>query len=381
MTGEEPRKRALIWHLELLPPSETFIRNQVDSFSRWQPLLVGSVRRPSALSRDSDRFVFPNSRVGRIRAKLFHRTGRSRAVRRFVREVDPDLIHAHFARDGWIIAQTARSVGVPLVVTLHGHDITRWPAQRGARGLVARYRLRRLFATATTIVAVSDFIRGEAIRWGADPSKVVTRYIGVPSPIELPPNPEVKWDVVFVGRLVEKKGAEDLLLALSQADQAVPSNLRVAVIGDGPLRGSLERVAARYRLKVDFLGTQRPAEVSAALSSARVFAAPSKYAADGDAEGFGMVFLEAAAARIPAVAYAHGGVTEAVSDGITGLLAPEGDIAALASNIVTLLSDEESRVALGEEGRRRTQTDFNVRTCTAELERTFDAAVHDGSAS
>lgn len=91
-----------------------------------------------------------------------------------------------------------------------------------------------------------------------------------------------------------------------------------------------------------------------------------------------MVFLEAARAGRPVIAYDHGGVGEAVVDGVTGVLVPEGDTAALADAIVQLLGDPELRSKMGEAGRRRVAEDFDIRTCTSDLEDEFDRVAGGG---
>ncbi|SJN10458.1 Poly(glycerol-phosphate) alpha-glucosyltransferase [Leucobacter sp. 7(1)] len=177
-------------------------------------------------------------------------------------------------------------------------------------------------------------------------------------------------DVVFLGRLVPKKGVSDALQAIAAQPDA--QALTCEVIGDGPLRADVEALAKQLDLQVTFTGSLSPARVAQHLARARVLIAPSRYAADGDAEGFGMVFLEAALAGVPAVAYRHGGVPEAVVDGETGLLVREGDIAALASSLRELLADEDLRVAMGEAARQRVREQFDVAVRTPLLERLFD---------
>ncbi|KUF06081.1 hypothetical protein AUL38_14385 [Leucobacter sp. G161] len=177
-------------------------------------------------------------------------------------------------------------------------------------------------------------------------------------------------DVVFLGRLVPKKGVSDALQAIAAQPDA--HALTCEVIGDGPLRADVEALAKQLDLRVTFTGSLSPARVAQHLARARVLLAPSRYAADGDAEGFGMVFLEAALAGVPAVAYRHGGVPEAVVDGETGVLVREGDTAELASSLSELLADEDMRVAMGEAARQRVREQFDVAVRTPPLERLFD---------
>lgn len=241
----------------------------------------------------------------RDRAALFwvSATGRSMRIREALRQTRPDLVHAHFAKDAWMILRACRALQIPLVVTVHGYDVTALPRVRGVRGCINRCRTRKVLRSADAVVAVSEFIRDEALRWGAPQGRVRVLPIGVPvtEPAIAVSRPV---DVVFLGRLVPKKGVRDALQAIAAQPDA--HALTCEVIGDGPLRADAEALAKQLDLRVTFTGSLPPTRVAQHLARARILLAPSQYAADGDAEGFGMVFLEAALAGVPAVAYRHG---------------------------------------------------------------------------
>jgi glycosyltransferase involved in cell wall biosynthesis len=212
------------------------------------------------------------------------------------------------------------------------------------------------------LLAVSGPIREAAIRRGADPAKIRVHHTGVPVPP--PPTPsEAKWDVIFVGRFVDKKGVDDLLTALSLLDRP-----RALFVGSGPLAEPMRAYAAQLRVDATFLGPQDPPEVARHLSAARMLAAPSRTAADGDSEGLPTTILEAAALGIPAVSTRHSGIPEAVVDGRTGLLGPERDPSALAADISRLLADDDLRRRLGAEARIHVETHFDLRKQSARLE-------------
>jgi glycosyltransferase involved in cell wall biosynthesis len=138
--------------------------------------------------------------------------------------------------------------------------------------------------------------------------------------------------VLFVGRLVEKKGCEYLMRAMELVQIERPES-KLVVIGDGPLRQSLECLARTTNIRCSFLGAQPSASVAEWLGRARVFCAPSVTAANGDSEGLGLVFAEAQATGTPVVSFKHGGVPEVVRDGDTGLLAAERDHQGLARHL------------------------------------------------
>lgn len=349
-----------------LPPSETFIRNQMNSMRQWEPRAIGMDRLSSVLARNSDTVLFRDDLAGGIRRRLFSSLGRDRRLDRWLRETRVDLIHAHFGPDATFIAPTAQRLGIPLIVTMHGYDVT--------SRLGERYegKLRRVFDYASRIIAVSGFIADRAIAMGAPPEKVVVHHIGIPVEVSTLSPPPATWDVLFVGRLVEKKGVQDLVEALDQlpSDQR---SARVGVIGEGILREQLAASTRSLGLNVEFLGAQPPESVATHLAASRMLVVPSRRASTGDMEGLPTVLLEAARAGVPVVSYRHGGVEEAVAHGQTGLVSTEGDVEGLSSGISWMLSHPEEARVMGAEGRRRLLRDFDIVKQTAALEAIYSS--------
>jgi glycosyltransferase involved in cell wall biosynthesis len=358
----------VIWRSALLPGSETFVRHHGAALRRWRPTFVGATKVDSALAAPTDVIVFPPTARGRLDFLRLRLTGRSPTLTDVLARLRPAVVHAHFAGDGWLVSATADRLGVPLVVTVHGHDVTRQPAAPGLRGLRYRRHLRAVLRRATVVLAVSGPIRDRVVDLGADPARVRIHHTGVPIGSRPEPTPP-RWDVTFVGRFVEKKGVEDLIEAAALVDGDPP---RMLFIGDGPLYEPLRARAADLGLNATFLGRQPPAVVARHLAASRILAAPSKTAADGETEGLPTTILEAASLAVPAVATVHSGIPEAVVDGETGLLGPEGDRAWLAGAIVRLLSDEALRAGLGAAARARVEAHFDLDRQTEILERLYD---------
>ncbi|MFI6071844.1 glycosyltransferase [Actinoplanes sp. NPDC051343] len=362
-----PDHRVVIWRSALLSGSETFVRNHGDHLTRWQPAYLGATRTDSALARETDVIAYPwqSDRLPFLRLRL---TGESPRLRRLLALARPTLVHAHFAGDGWLINDSARRLGVPLIVTTHGHDVTRQPDSGGLKGIRYRRNLRSVFDRASLIIAVSEVIRERAIARGAEPSRVRVHYTGVPVPPAFSPVPP-SWDVTFIGRFVDKKGADDLVAALGML---LPTRPRALFIGDGPLRPAVEAQARSLGVDATFTGSLPPAEVSARLAASRMLAAPSRTAADGDTEGLPTTVLEAGALGVPVVSTFHSGIPEAVIDGTTGLLGPERDVAALSRNILRLLSDDQLRARMGRAARAHITVNFNLATQSRGLEDLYD---------
>lgn len=162
--------------------------------------------------------------------------------------------------------------------------------------------------------------------------------------------------VLFVGRLVERKGADDLIAAFASL-KGVDAELELA--GDGPDRARLERIAERLGVggRVTFLGTLRGSALYERYARCDLLVLPSR-SSGSDVEGFGTVFLEAAVFGKPSIGTRSGGIPEAIVDGETGLLVAERDVEALASAMKRLLLDDEERLRMGERARARALAAF-----------------------
>jgi colanic acid/amylovoran biosynthesis glycosyltransferase len=361
-----------IWKRALLPGSETFILNQVSALKRWRPFYMGESRVHDGLAVTPD-FLLDNGLHKFDRAKvMFRLCRRSKALESFIRSSDIELLHAHFGMCGIDVMPTAARLRMPMIVTFHGVDITRRRSQLSLRDQLYVARLKSLFTYSARLIAVSDFIANQLERAGAPTSKILVHHIGVP--VQSPQSSLSRSGVLFVGRLVEKKGALDLLHAVG----LLPDQLRktrVTIIGDGPLREVLERVSTELGIDVAFLGQQKPEVVAEHMRRASVFCVPSRGAKSGDSEGLGMVFLEAAAQQLPVVSTRHGGIPEAVIDGHTGLLVGEGDIRGLAGNLAFFLKNEEMGRSFGRAGRERISRRFEIGKQTELLEKVYDDVV------
>lgn len=373
-----PSPRVLVWRDHWLPGSETFIRNQMSALHRWTPVPVGLYRVDSPISRPSDTVASespPSSVPVLRRARRISLT--RRVLEQVARDRRPDLVHVHFLKDAIGVAPVARRLDLPVIVTVHGFDISSWPTAHDAtartRRLVRQKRridMARTFRSVAGIVAVSESIKQLLLQHGAPADRVHVLPIGIPLGHEAP-RPEHRAGALFVGRLVAKKGVADLLDAWSR----LPETCRrggLTIVGDGPLRKSLERQADRLELDVTFAGALAPDEVRRRMAAARLLCAPSKTAPTGDVEGLPMVLLEAAAHGLPIAGYRHSGIPEAVIDQETGLLAEEGDVAGLAANIQQLLSDPVLNDTFAEAAFRRVTEHFDIEVCTSRLELLYD---------
>ena len=366
---EGDRPVVAVFRTALFNPTERFIQEQAAALTRWRPLLVGLERKGEILPELREGMILPANVAERL---AFAATGRGGAVEAKLRKARPRLIHAHFGTDGLKLLALAKALKLPLITHLRGYDVTLTRAALIASGRPtwSRYALQRgrLMRDGTLFLAVSDALRKKAVALGYPAARTRTHYNGVDldrfQPGKRPRDPGT---ILHVGRLVEKKGTADLIAALAGI-----SGVRLVVIGDGPLRGQLQRQAGALGVKAQFLGAQDVGEVATWMRRATLLAIPSITARDGDAEGLPNVIVEGAACGIPVVATRHSGIPEAVEDGETGFLVGEGDRAGLADRIRTLLDSADLRREMGFAGRTLAMERFDRARQAERLEAIYD---------
>jgi colanic acid/amylovoran biosynthesis glycosyltransferase len=358
-------RKVLIFKETLLAPSETFILAQMRALSEYVPILAGLERTHPSLPLPQKPILLSDRgpRLPDLRAKLYRRIGIAPLFHHKAKGSRPDLVHAHFASGGRTALPLARALRVPLVVTLHGADVT----VRGPQP----DRYKRLGEEASLFICVSAFIRERALEAGFPSQKLLVHYIGIDRELFSPSaEPQASQSILFVGRLVEKKGCEYLLRAMQLVQKAHPQ-CELTIIGDGPLRKSLEALAAELNIRCQFRGAQPVAIVRESLRRARIACVPSVTAADGNSEGLPTVVGEALSIGAPVVGTKHAGIPEMVIPHVTGLLTPERDSAALAEALSLLLADKDLWQRLHSAAPRHIETHFDLQTQTALLENIY----------
>jgi glycosyltransferase involved in cell wall biosynthesis len=371
--------RVLIFRNELLWASETFILAQAGALKSFVPVYAGLLPVELSLQLPSKPVLLSSSsaRLGHIRRKVYWQYPIAPLFHARLRSAQVQLIHAHFAFGGATALPVAKLLNVPLVVTLHGYDVTLGDdaMERRAEGRIFQRRREELWERASIFFCISKFIRDQALARGYPEAKLRLHYTGTdlslfqPSRSERDPNL-----ILFVGRLVEKKGCSYLLDAIAILKRKNPA-VRLVMIGDGYLGQSLRERVNAERLPCEFLGNQPAHIVRDWMCRAQVFCAPSVHASNGDSEGLGMVFIEAQAVGTPVVSFDHGGIGEVVLDKVTGLLAPERDSTMLAAYLERFLSDRSLWAEFSRRGIENAKNRFDIVTQTARLEVLYSAAI------
>jgi glycosyltransferase involved in cell wall biosynthesis len=298
----------------------------------------------------------------RMRRSLFYRllplcyvVGGSLAVWRLQRRERFEIVHVHWplphAIFGWVARLASRRT--QLIMQFYSIEL-RWVRHR--LRILAGF-IRRAITSADCVVAISTATAREI-----ETAVPGTAVEVIPYAVALPDPPAVRAlatadataagpaTILFVGRLVERKGVGYLIDAVAQLPPSVP--VRLVIIGDGPDRPALE-ARARARASphaIEFRGWVTPAELHTAYATATAFALPAVVDERGDTEGLGMVLLEAMSYHVPVVTTALGGITDIVRDDENGLLVPPNDAPALAAALARLVSDRALVTRLGAAG-------------------------------
>ncbi|HER44011.1 MAG TPA: glycosyltransferase family 1 protein, partial [Candidatus Eisenbacteria bacterium] len=305
-----------------------------------------------------------------------------RKISRLVDETKPDIAHIHNLRAHLttsILAPLERA-GIPIVWTLHDyklvcpnsnllsgdevcercipnrfHHMLVRRCKKGSIGasgiamLEAFYeRLTRVASRVDRFIAPSRFLEGKMIEGGIDRSRIVWLPNFVDAE-EGAAGPEGDY-YLYVGRLSREKGVDLLIRAAARV-----GNGRLLILGDGPERGALERLAAELGAAgIEFLGHRTTEEVGSILGAARFVVLPSRWY-----ENLPFSIMEAFAAGRPVVAADIGGIPEMVENGVNGFLFPPGDSEALAGRIAALLDSADLREEMGRAGRRKALELYN----------------------
>jgi len=256
---------------------------------------------------------------------------------------------------GWLVARLVR---VPLVIYAHGEEITTW-RQSG------KFRVMRLvYCRADVVVANSEFTRDELLKLGVAENRIHLIYPGVDverfrpglpcgdlkEVVGLAPNEKL---ILSVGRLSRRKGFDMVIRSLPELiSQGIA--VRYALIGIGEDQDYLTNLSRELGVKdrVHLVGHASPEDLPRWYNACDVFAMPNREI-NGDTEGFGMVFIEAAACEKPSLAGVAGGTGSAVIEGVTGLRIDGNSIHEIVSHLCELLVHPNLAQALGAQGHER----------------------------
>jgi len=278
------------------------------------------------------------------------------------RHFGAEHIHVHFASRSLSLGlMIGMLTDLPVSCTVHAFDIfTRSPGSLQIR-----------LAKCKFIAAVSQFnveyLRNTCGKSVADLCRVVHCGIDVEKFRSVSRQPEA-GKMICVCRLSPKKGLDIAIKACAKLrDDNV--NFQFEIVGDGPQRQLLEELIERLHLgdKVKLLGARPNDELMGLFNRACIFLMPCVKTPDGDMDGIPVAMMEAMACEVPVMSTSISGIPELVEDGLTGRLAPEKNVDALAQILKELLADMDKIEQFGKAGRERVQKDFCISQNAAKL--------------
>jgi glycosyltransferase involved in cell wall biosynthesis len=285
-------------------------------------------------------------------------------------ELPPEVahLHAHFLHTPASVTRyAAKLLGLRWSGSAHAKDVWTTP----------EWEKREKLADCEWLVTCTEVNRAHLAHL-APPGKVELVYHGLDLSRFPKKNHSAKSGepsmILSVCRLVEKKGVDVLLEALARLPRDAP--WRFVHVGGGPLKSLLERKASTLGIadRVSWRGALAQHELLDVYGNADIFALASRVARDGDRDGLPNVLMEAQSQGLACVATRVSAIGELVRDGVTGLLVPENDPAALAAALASLLADPARRRALGEAGEARVRAHFALEPNLERLARKFAAA-------
>jgi colanic acid/amylovoran biosynthesis glycosyltransferase len=355
--------RIAIYREKYLPASETFIYEQIKHLDKYRPYVLCKQRTDDALKRFPYRHVYRLREMGG-QLKRLDKMG----IR---------LIYARFGMGGVKMLPYKKMNRLPLLTSFHGSDVSR----QCKKNAYYRRMLPKLFLQGEKFTVVCRYMRKKLVNLGCPKRKIVVLKSGLDLE-KFPYQPktaidEKKLRILSVGRLTEKKGMDDLIIAFSEVVKKYP-DATLVIVGDGEERGSLEKLIGKLGLekKVDLLGRVEHAQVQEEMEKCDIFSIASRTAADGNEEGIPNVIMEAMATGRVVVSTEHAGIPELIEHKQTGYLVPEKDPEKLGEMLLYALNHQDDWRKIVDQGRQKVEEEHDIKKQIAKLEALIREMLH-----
>jgi colanic acid/amylovoran biosynthesis glycosyltransferase len=360
------------------------IYRQITSLKRCRPIVITQKRE------QADRYPFESVHVvakpathflrrfwfRQLRDKPWQISGvEPRVLLDVLKKIDARLLHIYFGHIAVHLLPLIRAWNKPSIVSFHGADVMvdmDRPAYRAAT--------KQMLDAVKLVLVRSESLRRAVIRLGCDEKKIELQRTGIPLdefPFRERNFPQDgEWRLVQAGRLIEKKGLPVTLRAFASFLRQ-HANATLTIAGEGPLLGQLQNVARELKIdnRVSFTGFISQAELRDILYASHIFLHPSETGPDGNQEGIPNSMLEAMASGLPVFATQHGGIPEAIENGVSGVLVPERDHEALTHALIEAMYDRGFLSRIARSGADVVREKFDLRAQIRKLEDIYLAAM------
>lgn len=288
-----------------------------------------------------------------------------------------DLIYSTLIDVGLSSMIISKLFGTPYFVAIHGMEVT------NPRGISKKW-IQFVLRNASALIILANRQRVSLLKLGVSDKKICLIPEGIdidkfnlairPQEIVSRFDLDGKKVILTVGRLVKRKGHDMVIKSLPGVLEKVPEAIYL-IVGTGPEEQNLRELGGGLGLeeKVIFAGFVPDEDVPKYYSASDVFIMPSREIGETDIEGFGLVFLEANACGKPVVGGKSGGISDAVADGVSGILVDPLSVDEISQALITLLSNRELAVKLGSQGRERVEEQFSYPATAAKFSEAFDS--------
>ena len=331
-----------------LKPEMLHVYRQITALRAFRPVVFCQKRENAAQFPFDPVVILPKPRTHQLR-RFVQKTLLDRPITIYRREAhrilaalhksNARVVHIYFGHIGVHLLPLLEICDLPVVVSFHGAD-----AQVDLDKPAHRAATQRMLTLATLLLVRSQSLAERLIALGADPAKIRLHRTGIPLD-EIPfvqrhPPADGAWHCIQACRLIAKKGLATSLRAFAEFARAYPL-ATLTIAGEGPQLQELRALAAELGIgdRLTFAGFLPQTKLRALYAASHLFLHPSELGPDGDQEGVPNSLLEAMASGLPALATHHGGIPEAVTDGVSGVLVAERDHTALAQAMLALTGD------------------------------------------
>ncbi len=270
-----------------------------------------------------------------------------------------DVIHVHLFPADIFVALSSLFLSKNINYVFTEHNTYNRRRSRKVFKILDKFTYSRY----SKIICISNQTRCSLINWIPIVKKktvVIPNGISIPDFVDFKFS-EIYYDVLFVGGLSRQKGVNFLLEAISILKEKYNRYLKVAIVGDGPLKDELRKLCVKLKInnQVEFLGIQK--NVNNFMRSSKVFVLPSRW------EGFGLVIIEAMSNMLPVIASNVGGIPEIIENGKDGILLPPEDSETLAQAINDLLENKELREKLSQAAYKKVKKEFSIKKYSVQI--------------
>jgi len=341
--------------------SETFIQEHIDRLAGNKYVLCGGA---FPVYDDEGKFLI-RSKLGilnyLIQKRIFKRQTiniRTQALKNYLLQKKIDAVFAEYGMVGSMVTEACILADVPLVIHFHGADVFFKP---NIDAFIDLYK--KAFKYASALIAVSADMVNELVKLGAPADKIYNASCGVDTDaFPLLDISDSAPNFLAVGRFVEKKSPITLVKSFALVIREFP-DAKLWMAGDGPLYNQTQQLISKLQLEdyITLTGILTSVQIKDLMKNTRCFVQHSVTAASGDSEGTPVTVLEASSSGLPVVSTRHGGIKEAVIEGVTGFLSDEYDEKAMATNMIKIAQSSDLAVKMGKAGREHMKTAYNIK--------------------